>query len=194
MHRLQPLFKTRLKKHSLALMVLFCGFPLGATASSLPKADADRSSISLGSAPSLAVDIAINPSWMVGAAAGIPLLYDGLGFLRYDVRTSYLLLQKENLYIRAIGGTFGDINLRAGVERELSPFGIEAGITVAYHFNEYFIGRVNIVAGIGFPRSTGLGLFAPSGGIELAFRPTENIEAIAGFNGNSDLLSLRYLF
>jgi hypothetical protein len=188
------LSNTLFKKGSPVLLLFLCVFPLKATASSLPKADADRSSISLGSAPSLALDIAINPSWMVGAAAGIPLLYDGIGFLRYDLRTSYLLLQKENLYIRAIGGTFGDINLRTSVERELSPFGIEAGIAIAYHFNEYFIGRVNIVAGIGFPRSTGLGLFAPSGGIELAFKPTENIEAIVGFNGNSDLLSVRYLF
>lgn len=163
-------------------------------ASSLPKGDADRSSISIGSAPSLSVDVALNPQLMVGASAGIPLLYDGLGFLRYDVRTSYLLLHKESLYIRAIGGAFGDINLRTEVERELSPFGIEAGIAVAYHFSPSFIGRVNIVAGIGFPRSTGLGLFAPSGGIEVAFRPTENTEWIAGFNGNSDLLSFRYLF
>ena len=190
MRSLSPHFHT----YSLALLLAFCLFPFSATASSLPKADADRSSVSLGSAPSVAIDIAMTPQFMLGAAAGIPLLYDGLGFMRYNLRSSYLLLQKENLYIRAIGGFFGDINLRSEVERELSPFGVEAGIAVAYHFNEYFIGRVNIVAGIGFPSSTGLGLFAPSGGIEFAFRPTENIEAIAGFNGNSDLLSLRYIF
>lgn len=167
-------------------------------ASSLPKADAEHSSVSLGSAPSLAVDFAITPEWTLGAAGGFPILYDGLtnglGFLRYDVRSSYLLLEKDKLYIRAIGGLFGDINLRTDVERELSPYGIEAGIAVAYHFNAYFIGRVNIVAGIAFPSSTGLGLFAPSGGIEFAFRPYDNFEMIAGFNGNSDLLSVRYIF
>ncbi len=177
------------------LLGMIWGLSTGqALASSLPKADADRSSVSLGSAPSMAVDVAITPELMVGAAAGIPLLYDGLGFLRYDVRSSYALLEKDGLFIRAIGGVFGDINLRTSVERELSPVGIEAGIGVAYHFNEQFIGRVNIVAGIAFPRSTGFGLFAPSGGIEVAYRPQENLELIAGFNGNSDLLSVRYLF
>ena len=154
MPSLHAFTKTLLNKCSPVLLLSLCALPLNATASSLPKADAERSSVSIGSAPSLAVDVAITPHLMVGGAAGIPLLYDGLGFLRYDLRTSYLLLQKENLYIRAIGGTFGDINLRTEVERELSPFGIEAGIAVAYHFNEHFIGRVNIVAGIGFPKSS----------------------------------------
>lgn len=181
-------------------LVLISGvfLPGMALASSMPKADAEQSSVSLGSAPSLAFDVALTPELMVGAAAGIPLLYgglsEGLGFVRYDLRTSYLLLEKDKLYIRAVGGLFGDVNLRTDVQRELSPFGVEAGIAVAYHFNAYFIGRVNIVAGIAFPSSTGLGLFAPSGGIEFAFRPNANFEAIAGFNGNSDLLSLRYLF
>lgn len=179
-------------------LLLGCGVVSPVQASSMPKADAEQSSVSLGSAPSLAIDVALSPDLMLGAAVGLPLLYgglsEGLGFLRYDLRSSYLLLEKDKLFIRAVGGFFGDVNLRTDVQRELSPFGVEAGIAVAYHFNDYFIGRVNIVAGIAFPSSTGLGLFAPSGGIEFAFRPNANFEAIAGFNGNSDLLSLRYLF
>lgn len=166
-----------------------------AQASSLPKADQNgQNSLSLGTAPSLAIDFSFSPHWTAGASVAMPFYYGSFGFLRYDVRTSYTLLNNEGLTIRGVAGVFGDVDLQQRSDLLLAPIGLEAGIALAYQINQWFTGRVNIVAGIGFPRSSGWGLFPPAGGIELAFRPYDNFEATVGFNGNGDILSIRYLY
>lgn len=167
---------------------------LPAQASSLPKADLQGHAVSLGTAPSLGLEFSLTPNWAIGSSAALPFFYGNFGFIRYQLHSSAELLHRDNLYIRGIVGVFGDIDLLQRQDLQLSPVGLEAGIGLAYRFNELFTGRLNMVAGIGFPYSTGWGLFPPGGGIEFAFHPFPEFEASIGFNGNGDILAIRYLF
>ena len=178
----------------LASFVSLSVFSAPAQASSLPKADQRGHSFSLGTAPSLAAEFSLSPQWAMGASMAMPFYYGSFGFIRYDLRTSYTLLQNSGLTLRGIAGIFGDVDTQQRQDLILAPIGIEAGIGLSYQINEWFTGRVNIVAGIGFPRSSGWGLFPPAGGIEIGFRPYDNFEATVGFNGNGDILSIRYLY
>ncbi|MEZ0369683.1 MAG: hypothetical protein ACAI44_11415, partial [Candidatus Sericytochromatia bacterium] len=151
-------------------------------------------SISLGTAPSLALDFAFTPEASVGLALAMPFYFGSFGFVRYDLRAGYTLLHQGPLTVRGLVGFYGDVAVIGDQSIQLAPFGFEAGLGLSYRFLSWFTGRLNIAAGIGFPRSTGLGLFPPIGGIELAFQPYQHFEASVGFNGNGDILSLRYLF
>lgn len=174
--------------------VLMTSLTAPALASSLPRADQNGQTLSLGSAPSLAADFSLTPQWAAGFSLAMPFYYGSFGFLRYDLRSSYVLLEKDALTLRGIAGFYGDVNTQSQSTLQLAPFGIQAGIGLSYRFNEFFTGRLNIAAGISFPRATGLGLFPPIGGLELAFRPYQNFEASVGFNGNGDILAISYLF
>lgn len=165
-----------------------------AQASSLPKADQVSHSLSLGTAPSLAAEFALNPKASLGASLASPFYLGTFGSLRYDLHGGYTLIQQGSFMVRGLVGVFGDVDPLNRPELKLSPFGIEAGLALSYRFYSWFTGRLNIAAGIGFPRSSGLGVFPPIGGIELAFQPYQHFEASVGFNGNGDILALRYLF
>lgn len=184
----------QLRSWVLSLCVLSAGLfaPWQAQASTLPKADLKRHFISLGSAPSIGGEISLSPEWAIGASTAFPIFYSNFGFLRYGAHTSYQVLQADQLTIRLLAGVFGDLNTPLGQELQLSPIGVQAGLIGAYQFNQWFTGRINFVAGIGFPRSTGFGLFPPGGGLELAFHPFPQFEACLGFNGNGDIVSLRF--
>jgi len=181
-------------KYLLGALCLIALSPDLASASSMPKADLKGHTVVLGSAPSLSADFSLDPKWSAGFSVATPFYYGVFGFLRYDVRSAYTLLQTENLTMRGVVGIFGDLDPLSRETLQLSPVGIEAGMSLAYHINELVTARVNFVAGIGFPRSTGWGLFPPGGGFEVAFHPVEQFEASVGFNGNGDIFSLRYLF
>lgn len=168
--------------------------PDAANASSMPKADQRTHSLSIGTAPSIAVDLIASPELNIGLSGAMPLYGKSYGFVRYDLHSSYLLLQQGTLIVRGLVGVFGDINLPYGNQTQASPFGLETGISLAYDINQWFTTRLNIVAGINFPKANLTGLFAPSGGIEVAFRPVEHFEATLGLNGNGDILAIRYLF
>lgn len=176
----------------LLTILSLCAMP--ATASSLPKADQTTHSISLGTAPSLAAEFAFGPQVSGGLSLAMPFYLGSFGFVRYDLHGGYTFLRSGGLTVRGLVGVFGDVDVMNRPELKLSPFGLEAGLALSYRFYSWFTGRVNIAAGIGFPRSTGLGLFPPIGGIELAFQPYEHFEASVGFNGNGDILAVRYLF
>ncbi|MBF2054566.1 MAG: hypothetical protein IGS03_14065 [Candidatus Sericytochromatia bacterium] len=165
-----------------------------AAASSMPKADLSGHSVSLGSAPSLAADVSLSPQWSLGFSTAMPFYYEAFGFFRYDLRSTYTLLQTENLVMRGVLGIFGDLDPFQREDFPLAPIGLEAGMSLAYQMHPMVVLRVNFVAGIGFSRSERWGLFPPGGGIELAFQPFEQFEASAGFNGNGDIFALRYLF
>ncbi|MGE3727215.1 MAG: hypothetical protein AB7I41_16775 [Candidatus Sericytochromatia bacterium] len=130
----------------------------------------------------------------LGGSAALPFFYGAFGFTRYDAHLSYRLIQSENLSVAAILGVFGDINTSQRTDLKLSPFGIQAGVGIAYKINELFTARVNIVPGLGFPNSTGWGLFPPAGGVEVAYHPLPQLEVSVGFNGNSDILGFNYSF
>lgn len=166
-----------------------------AQASSMPKADLKgKHSISLGSAPSLGLEFSLSPKWALGAAVGMPLFYEVSGFLRYNFYSSYTFLEADALTVRGLVGAFGDVDLYQRADVQLSNFGVEAGIAVAYQINQWVTARANVVPGLAFPYSTGFGLFTPSGGVEVAYRPFDNFEATLGLNGNGDIFALRYLF
>lgn len=176
----------------LAFSVTWLASP--AAASSMPKADLSGNTLSMGSAPSLALDMSLTPQWALGFSTAMPFYYGAFGFLRYDVRSTYALLQTDSLTVRGVFGVFGDLDPWQRETLQLSPIGLEAGMSLAYRMHPLVMLRVNFVAGIGFPRSTGWGLFPPGGGIELAFKPFEQFEVTAGFNGNGDIFAVRYLF
>jgi hypothetical protein len=166
---------------------------LPAGASSLPKADLTTHSISLGTAPSLATEFALSPDLSLGASMALPF-YGSFSFVRYDIHGGYVLVHQGPLSVRGMVGFFGDIATIQRSDQKLSPIGFEAGLAFSYRFFSWFTGRINIAAGISFPQSSGLGLFPPLGGLELAFQPYQHFEASVGFNGNGDILALRYLF
>lgn len=184
-----------MRKISLAALLLGLSGAsvLPAQASSLPKADQYTHSVSLGTAPSIALNFAISPELAAGGSLAMPV-YLGDLYLRYDLHGSYMLLQQGELTVRGVAGVFGDLNVFNQTANLRAPFGIEAGLALSYRFFSWFTGRINIATGIGLPQSAGLGLLPPIGGIELAFQPYEHFEASVGFNGNGDILALRYLF
>ncbi len=171
-----------------------CLLPLPISASSMPKADQHSHSLSIGTAPSLALDFNVSPDLSIGLSGAMPLYGKAYGFIRYDLHSTYLLLKQDTLFVRGLVGVFGDVNLPFGNQSQASPFGLETGISLAYDINQWFTARLNIVAGINFPKANLTGLFAPAGGIEVAFRPFEQFEATLGLNGNGDILAIRYLF
>jgi len=165
------------------------------SASSMPKADLQgKSSLALGSAPSFATELSLNSKWSFGGSVAMPLFYEVNGFVRYNLHTSYTLLEADALIVRGLIGAFGDIDYLNRPEIKLSPAGLQAGIAVAYRVNQWVTARANFVPGIGFPFSTGFGLFPPAGGVEVSFQPFLNFEASLGLNGNGDILALRYIF
>ncbi len=179
---------------ALCLLSLSLSWSAPLWASSLPKADLDRHTISLGTAPSLSGEFVVNSKWGLGLSAATPFFYGDFGFVRYSLDTSYQIFRNDNLYLRGIVGVFGDLDPLQRSGLSLSPFGIQGGIGLAYGFSPEWTGRLNFVAGIAFPKSTGWGLFPPAGGIELAYHPVNHYEVSIGFNGNGDILALRYLF
>ncbi|MGV3524762.1 MAG: hypothetical protein ACO1RX_11070 [Candidatus Sericytochromatia bacterium] len=181
-------------KHLFSALCLMGVCALPAQASSLPKADLSRSSVALGTGPSLALDLALTPTWSLGGTLAMPLFYSLPGVVRYDLRTTALLFEQQGLSLRGVFGGFGSLDPYQRPDTQLSPFGVEAGLAVSYQISDWVTARLNVVGGIGFPYSLGFGLFPPAGGIELAFRPFDYFEATVGFNGNGDILSARYLF
>jgi len=178
----------------ISLLSLTCFWSAPAMASSLPKADLDRHSISLGSAPSLSGQFVFSSKWGLNLSAATPFYYGSFGFVRYSLDTNYQFYRNDKLYLRGILGVFGDVDPLQRPDLELSSFGIQGGVGLAYRFTPEWTGRLNFVAGIAFPKSTGWGLFPPGGGIEVAYHPSNHYEVSLGFNGNGDILAIRYLF
>jgi hypothetical protein len=165
-----------------------------AQASTMPGADIQKLRLGLGTAPGVALQIPLAENFNLGGSAAMPFFYGAFGFTRYDAHLSYRLIQTENLSVAGIIGVFGDINTSQRTDLKLSPFGIQAGVGIAYKINAFFTARVNIVPGLGFPNSTGWGLFPPAGGVEVAYHPLPQLEITAGFNGNSDIFGVNYSF
>lgn len=179
---------------SLMTLVSLSIFLPPAQASTLPGADIQKLRLGLGTAPGAAIQIPLTDNLNLGGSGAMPFFYGAFGFTRYDAHLSYRMIQTDTLSVAAILGVFGDINTSQRTDLKLSPFGIEAGVAIAYKINEFFTARVNIVPGLGFPNSTGWGLFPPAGGIEVAYHPLPHLEITAGFNGNSDIFGFNYSF
>ncbi|MBC7542635.1 MAG: hypothetical protein H7338_07890 [Candidatus Sericytochromatia bacterium] len=166
--------------------------------------DDTRPVVGIGIGPSLSFDWRLFDPFTVGASAGMTL-FDGAGFnfnsssfgvVRYDLRGMYLLRDggATNVTISAVAGVWGDTSfLRQPVEG--IPFGLEGGIALSYPFLPQLIARINFVAGYQFfssPLGVNPGYFPPASGLELAYYPLPNLELTVGYNGQGDILGLRW--
>lgn len=168
-----------------------------AQASSIPKAEVEHSSIGFGIGPSLAGDFKLAPQVSLGASFGLPFLVDGFGNTpnsRYDVRVVYRFLQQGGFSLSGILGVWGNINFaNMAVSRWA---GLELGLGLAYQFTPQLTGRLNLVGGYFF--NGGVAVFGfrdyypPAGGFELAYQFNPNIEGSIGYNGQGDILGLRF--
>jgi hypothetical protein len=163
-----------------------------ASASTMPKAEADRSSISIGLGPSISFDANVAPHMLLGASVGLPFLVSGSNFGRYDVRLTYEFLQQGAFSLAGIFGIWGNVNfVTPSVSRYI---GLELGVGLAYRFTPQLTGRLNIVPGFSFPFGTGFtDFYPPAGGFELAYRFNPSFEGTIGYNGQGDIIGLRFL-
>lgn len=178
-------------------------------ASTIPKPDLKSNDISLGTGPSLSTDIKITPQLNIGGSFSLPLRFafvkpEFFGVFQYDLRSSYLLYERNSLTITAIGGIWGNGNLfgtfgkdkdikgNSKVAEPLAPVGIELGFGITYQFTIDLALRINIVPGFSFSQNSELarGLFPPAAGIELGYRLRPGIEGTVGLNGNGDIIGL----
>jgi hypothetical protein len=175
-----------------------------AWASSMPKADANRSSFAIGVGPSAALDLELFPRTTLGVSAGLPFLVNGWTDLssRYDLRLMTNLFAtprhysyEDRFFLSLVLGVWGDTNFR---DLTLSRWlGIEVGIAMAFRFSDQFTARLNIVPGYNFFNGNMNQLvfqnfFPPAAGAELAWHITPNLEATLGYNGQGDILGFRF--
>ncbi len=163
-----------------------------ATASTMPKPEVDRSSISLGLGPSFSIDGKIGPATSLGGSLGLPFLVEGGNSGRYDIRVTHRFLSQNRFTLSGIFGVWG--NLRFDRPERSRYAGLELGVGLAYQFTPQLAGRLNIVPGIAFPFGSGriVDYYPPAGGFELAYRFNNGLEGTLGYNGQGDILGLRF--
>lgn len=179
---------------ALAFSLVVGGSILPAAASTMPKAEADRSSVVIGLGPSLSFDANLAPNMLLGASVGLPFLVSGFNGVpaRYDVRLTYEFLQQGGFSLAGIFGIWGNVRFdNPSISRWV---GLELGVGLAYKFTPQLTGRLNIVPGFGFPFGTGVAdFYPPASGFELAYRFNSNFEGSIGYNGQGDIIGLRFL-
>lgn len=179
---------------ALSLMLATTAISAPALASSMPKAEADRSSIVIGLGPSFAFDANIAPHMLLGGSLGLPFLVEGTNRVtgRYDVRLTYEFLQQGAFSLAGIFGVWGNVRFdNPSISRF---FGLELGVGLAYRFTPQLTGRLNIVPGFAWPFGVGVAdFYPPAGGFELAYRFTPSFEGTLGYNGQGDIIGLRFL-
>ena len=156
-----------------------------------------RPVVGIGIGPSASIDWRFAPGMSLGVSSAVTV-WDpsAFGVIRYDLRGMYLLRDggATNVTISAVAGLWGDTSfLRQPVEGW--PFGIEGGIALASPFLPQLIGRVNFVAGYQFfssPLGVNPGYFPPAAGLELAYYPSPDLELTIGYNGQGDIVGLRW--
>lgn len=167
--------------------------PLGAAnASTMPKAEVDRSSVSIGLGPSVSLDSKIGPVTSLGGSLGLPFLVDGGVSGRYDIRLTHKFLQQNRFSLSGIFGVWG--NARFDEPSRSRYVGLELGLGLAYQFTPQLTGRLNLVPGLTFPFGPGrvVDYYPPAGGFELAYRFNSGLEGTLGYNGQGDILGLRF--
>jgi hypothetical protein len=163
-----------------------------AKASTMPKAEVDRSSISIGLGPSVSLDSKIGPMTSLGGSLGLPFLVSGGTSGRYDLRLTHRFLHQNNFSLSGIFGVWG--NARFDQPSRSRYVGLELGLGLAYQFTPQLTGRLNLVPGLTFPFTPGgiVDYYPPAGGFELAYRFNSGLEGTLGYNGQGDVLGLRF--
>ena len=195
-----------MKKLALMLPLLASLITLPATASTMPKAEAHHSSFALGVGPSAALDLSPKEGTTIGVSAGLPFLVNGFADTtsRYDIRMMLDIFSDEpashadgyysRFFLSALLGVWGDTNYR-----DLSAsrwLGLEAGLAFAWRMTANLTARVNLVPGYNFFGGANSlvfqNFFPPAAGAEIGLRVTPNFEATLGYNGQGDILGLRF--
>ena len=173
-------------------LFLWTGQGSSAQASTMPKAEVDRSSISIGLGPSFSIDSKLGPATSLGGSLGLPFLVEGGNSGRYDIRVTHRFLRQGAFSLSGIFGVWG--NLRFDRPERSRYLGLELGVGMAYAFTPQLTGRLNIVPGFAFPFGEGrfTDFYPPAGGFELAYRFNSGIEGTIGYNGQGDILGLRF--
>lgn len=176
-----------------------------AQASSLPTFDTDRGPvIGVGSGPSVSLNWRLTDDFAIGLSGGLNI-FDGaawridpstFGIVRYDLNGLYLLRDggPTGVTIAAVGGLWGDTSfLRQPIEG--LPVGLEGGFALSYPFLPKLIGRINFLVSyqlFASPLGYNLGAFPPAAGLELAYFPMPGLELTVGYNGQGDVVGLRW--
>lgn len=169
-----------------------------AEASSMPKADEATMSGSIALGPSAGGDKFISDKISIGGSIAYPVSRTGFNFgitpAGYEGRVMYRILQEGDFSLNALVGAYGSVNPAAiGSSNFLN---VEAGVAMAYKITPELTARVNIVPGINvlnFGGAFGLNNAAPSSGAEIAYKFSPTMEGTLGWNGNWDVLGLRFL-
>lgn len=183
----------KLRFNALIASLAMLAVSLPAVASTMPKAEADRSSIAIGLGPSVSFDSLIAPKLTLGASLGLPFLVSGANSGRYDVRANYKFLQQGAFSLSGILGVWG--NVRFDKPSASRYVGLELGVGLSYRFTPELTGRLNIVPGFTFPFNSAyfVDYYPPAGGFELAYRFNPGFEGSIGYNGQGDVIGLRFL-
>ncbi len=179
--------------NALIVSMALLAVSLPAAASTMPKAEVDRSSIAIGLGPSVSFDSLIAPKLTLGGSLGLPFLVSGGNSGRYDIRANYKFFQQGAFSLSGIFGVWGNVNFNSP---SLSRYvGLELGVGLSYRFTPELTGRVNIVPGFTFPFNSArfVDYYPPAGGFELAYRFNPGFEGTIGYNGQGDVLGLRFL-
>jgi len=180
---------------SLALALSVGLYTATAEASTMPKAEANRSSIAIGLGPSFSFDALLAPNLTLGGSVGLPFLVEGGDRVtgRYDIRLTHKFLQQGAFSLSGIFGVWG--NVRFDDVNRSRWAGLELGVGMAYRFTPQLTGRLNIVPGFGFPFGSvrGVDYYPPASGFELAYQFTPTFEGTLGYNGQGDVLGLRFI-
>jgi hypothetical protein len=183
--------------YSLAALVLAatCLLASPVQASSMPKAEVDHSSFVFAIGPSVALDFKLAPQVSLGGSLGLPFLVQGFNNGvngRYDVRVMYRFLQQSGFSLSGIFGVWGSANF---ADTTLSRWaGLELGLGLAYKFTPELTGRLNLVGGYNF-FGKGFGFsdyYPPASGFELGYKFNSGLEGTLGYNGQGDILGLRW--
>lgn len=168
---------------------------LKAEASTMPKPEANRSSIAIGLGPSFSYDALIAPNLTLGGSIGLPFLVEGSNRVtgRYDVRLTHKFLQQGAFSLSGIFGVWGNVRFDDASRSRWA--GLELGVGLAYRFTPQLTGRLNIVPGFVLPFGPGrvVDYYPPAGGFELAYQFTPTFEGTLGYNGQGDVIGLRFL-
>lgn len=165
-----------------------------AEASTLPKAEATRSAIAIGLGPSFSYDALIAPNLTLGGSIGLPFLVEGGNVTgRYDIRLTHKFLQQGAFSLSGVFGVWGSARFDAPSRSRWA--GLELGVGLAYRFTPQLTGRLNIVPGFTFPFGPArvVDYYPPAGGFELAYQFTPTFEGTLGYNGQGDVIGLRFL-
>lgn len=183
-------------KKILLTLSIFALFVQPSMASSLPNGEISQK-LSISTGPSFSADFKLSSTTSIGFSVGSPIYKGVFKSGLYDIRLAHNFIDPGKFSLSGIVGLAGNPAFSSGYIG--SVIGAEAGIALSYKFLPALTGRLNIVGTFpidNFGRLSGnyFNFVAPSSGIELGYKFTNNIEGTIGGNGQGDFLGLNVYF